>query len=97
MMTNISEAYDGNKLFEMCSNGEAFFGGYITGLVDADHHNFSDPLYCIPKGVTVSQAYDVLCKYLRNAPEERHEEGAWLARRALIKAWPCSRKGDRER
>jgi hypothetical protein len=39
--------------------------------------------------VTVGQLGDVLCNYLRDAPQERHESAAALFSRAMSRAWPC--------
>jgi hypothetical protein len=46
--------------------------------------------YCFPDGVTRVQSKDVVCKYLRDNPSERHLSGTVLVRKAFIKAWPCA-------
>jgi hypothetical protein len=46
-------------------------------------------VFCPPDRVTVQQATDVFCKYVRNAPEKRHTTGTMLFNEAMTKAWPC--------
>lgn len=47
--------------------------------------------YCQPQNVTLEQATDVVCKYLRNKPEVRHFGGAGIVQNALREAFPCGR------
>jgi hypothetical protein len=48
-------------------------------------------VFCPPPGVTIGQATDVFCKYLRDSPEKGHTSGAILFSEAMPKAWPCKR------
>jgi Rap1a immunity proteins len=45
--------------------------------------------FCPPGHVTVPQAADVFCKYLRDAPEKRSNTAAILFGEAMTKVWPC--------
>lgn len=45
--------------------------------------------YCIPDGVTYGQMGRVLCRYLKDNPNQTHESMAALTAAALAKAWPC--------
>jgi hypothetical protein len=45
--------------------------------------------FCPPDHVTVQQATDVFCKYLRDAPEQRSTTAAILFGEAMAKVWPC--------
>ena len=47
--------------------------------------------YCRPKGVTVGQAGDVFCKFLRENPARRHYVAAFLFSAAMAEAWPCGK------
>jgi hypothetical protein len=46
-------------------------------------------VFCPPDRVTVQQATDVFCKYVRDAPEKRHIAGALLFNEAMTSTWPC--------
>jgi hypothetical protein len=52
---------------------------------------FTIEAYCLPKGVVLSQALDVYCKYLRENPAERHQTAPILFSQSLSKMWPCSK------
>jgi len=45
--------------------------------------------HCVPDSVTLQQATDVVCKYLREKPETRHFGGAGIVQNALREAFPC--------
>lgn len=47
--------------------------------------------FCEPKHVTLDQATDVFCAYLRDLPEKRNESAAILFTSAMKKAWPCKK------
>ncbi len=44
---------------------------------------------CIPDGVTVGQATDVVVKAMREDPAKRHQDAGILMWSAIRKAWPC--------
>jgi Rap1a immunity proteins len=45
--------------------------------------------YCAPQRVTIEQATDVFCGYLKDSPAKRDGLPAILFSDALTKAWPC--------
>ncbi len=47
---------------------------------------------CIPENVTNGQVSDVVIKYLRDHPEERHILAAILVVKAMAEAFPCKSK-----
>jgi hypothetical protein len=47
--------------------------------------------YCQPENVTLEQATDVVCKYLKDKPEVRHFGGAGIVQNALREAFPCGK------
>jgi hypothetical protein len=47
---------------------------------------------CIPIGVSTGQGARVVIKYLRDHPEQLHEDGPILTFNALIAAFPCTKK-----
>jgi len=87
----------GNKLLEACeSKGEfdqEFCHGYITGVSDMEGINTAahpeQRRSCIPEDVTNGQIKDVVLKYLRDHPEDRHLLAAILIVEAVSKAFSC--------
>ncbi len=87
----------GNDLLESCeSKGnfeQAFCLGYITGVTDIE--GLDSAVYperrrsCVPENVTNGQARDVVVKYLKDHPEERHLQAAILVAKAMGQAFPC--------
>ena len=47
--------------------------------------------FCEPEHVTLDQATDVFCAYLRDLPEKRNESAAILFSNAMKRAWPCKK------
>ena len=45
--------------------------------------------YCIPEGATVGQMADVTMAYMRDYPEQRHIEAAYVIIYAFREAFPC--------
>jgi len=94
----------GNQLLEYCESKDAFAqglcDGYITGASDIESMEgsaFPDRRRsCTPNTVTNGQMTDVVVKYLKDHPEERHMLAAVLVVEAVTKAFPCSspRKND---
>jgi hypothetical protein len=87
---------DGNKLVDYCKTHDTLVAGYITGVIDSDKNYGTSISYCIPSNANVGQLLDTFCKFLKENPEQRHLPGSNLVRLTLVKAWPCSRKGDRQ-
>ena len=87
----------GNTLLHRCTSDEGgdlnFCVGYIEGIRDAtvlcdlNGKQRTD----IPAEVTSEQMKDVVVKYLRDHPEERHKQGALLVIYALRLAFPTAR------
>ncbi len=47
--------------------------------------------WCIPQGVTLGQASDVFCKYLRSNPAERNKGASAILKTSFGEAWVCSK------
>lgn len=45
--------------------------------------------FCVPKGVTTTQAAQVAVAYIDRKPSRMHEQFAGLALESFIEAWPC--------
>lgn len=94
---------DGNSLYAECSapQGDAVYYskasrcmGYILGVYD-DMMVMLQLQYrreaCAPSGVTAGQIVDIVTKYLRDNPQERHMPAPMLVRIALFEAFPACR------
>ena len=46
---------------------------------------------CYPKGMTLGQAKDVLCLYLKNNPATRAQSGSLLLWTAYREVWTCAK------
>lgn len=93
--SGIAAWYDGNEILSLCSTNPDVVAGYVSGSMDSDVSAI-EPAYCVPLSAKLGQTRDVFCKYLKDNPADRHMLGSVLLRRALVAAWPCSRKGDRQ-
>ena len=87
----------GNELLEACEGSEpfqqAFCLGYVTGASDVDGAEgaaFPERRRsCVPDSVSNGQLKDVVVKYLKDNPEERHILAAILVVKSVAKAFPC--------
>lgn len=85
-----AEFYNGNELLRMMrgnSTEQAAAYGYVVGVNDALHKI----TLCIPNGVTVGQANDVVRAYLEANPQVRHFSGDSVVAAALMAVWPCKK------
>lgn len=84
---------NGNELHTRCSeNGfaEGYCFGYIAGISDVlSNAAIGDFNACQPKDVTVQQVVDVVKKYLKENPQDRHFTANSLVAYALSEAFPC--------
>jgi hypothetical protein len=87
---------DGNALLAECSvrQGEMTYFqsdseclGYIIGAYDAVTDTMNG--ICVPRGVKSGQVRDLVVRFLRTHPEQRHLPGWELVNNALVNAWPC--------
>ena len=91
---------NGNNILELCSQpygtvAGGFCLGYIAGIADAANvtqsigETINGGTACIPMGVPVTQAKDVVTNFLRQHPEQRSLGAVDLIVRALAEAFPC--------
>ena len=101
--TNTDSRSNGNDLLLTCTENskrmdgmshDDFASGYCLGFVQGASLSSSD--ICVPQDVTAGQGTRVVLKYLQDHPEQLHENSATLVRRALKKAFPCSRSNSQE-
>jgi len=87
----------GDTLLEACESKtefrQSYCFGYITGVADIEGMEaavFPDRRRaCRAEGVTNGQIKDVVVKYLKEHPEDRHFLAAILVMQAMAKAFPC--------
>lgn len=89
----------GNDLLDSCESKdfkEAFCLGYITGVTDLDGMDGSvfpeRRRSCVAENVSNGQVKDIVVKYLKDHPEERHLLAAILIVKAMAQAFPCKSK-----
>jgi hypothetical protein len=93
----VTTFYSGNDLYAKCtapahSLDTLLCGGMVGGLADAF---IRDGTMCLPKGVNIGQAVDVVVAYLRAHPETRRYTMASEAAQALGHAFPCATPSSR--
>jgi hypothetical protein len=86
----ISGFVGGNELFESCKSDNVgvqnICRGYIVGVVDAFD---AQRIICTPENVSADQVRDIVVKWLRDHPENRHLQAATLVKAAIPDSWSC--------
>lgn len=97
-------ALTGNQALEAMTGSreaEAYFAAYMLGMTDAEFAARLNgiealasggkplPTFCPPAGANASQTAAMVIKELKASPENNHEELFVIARRTLLRAWPC--------
>lgn len=90
----------GNSLLDKIRTSKLVALGYVAGIADNNDGSYHAALgitipavaSCIPGGVTIGQATDVVEQYLIANPAVRHYNGNILVQDALRAAWPCKPK-----
>ncbi|WP_340099020.1 Rap1a/Tai family immunity protein [Sinorhizobium fredii] len=83
---------NGNKLLRACDGdayAKGFCLGYVTGISDAlnGFRQVNNLPRCTERMVTTGQARDVVLKYLKDHPEQRHRPAAGLAMTAIVEGF----------
>jgi hypothetical protein len=91
--------FSGNELHRACEAADGqqnVATGYVLGVLDEEHDLIPLPdgktrsvASCAPRSVRASQVRDIVCKYLRDNPQDRHLTAASLTIHALTVAFPC--------
>jgi hypothetical protein len=85
-------AKDSSSESLICS---AYIAGFMMGLFQADGLlDTAQKAFCIPRSVTVGQAVLITKKFMREHPEELHEDASLIAARALLIAYHCKRSNE---
>jgi len=65
---------------------EMWVDGFLHGLGVPSLYR---RLICLPEGVTVGQAKDVIVRHINDHPDKRHQQAGVEAAGALQEAFPC--------
>jgi hypothetical protein len=84
---------DGNKLLQVCTSKVAFEQGLCYGLITGYFEGMQTAYTCSKAGpnVTRRQVLDVVIKFLKDNPADRHLPGMTLAWRAFYVAFDCKK------
>jgi hypothetical protein len=96
----VAAFYSGNDFLSYCNAPETAAArgkctSFVAGAFDAsellltDRERDRSRFFCVPPSVTLGQLTDVLLKYVRENPAERHETAVSLFFKAIWTAWPC--------
>lgn len=98
--TRLPEFQNGNGLLELCASdsgqSQSICLGYIQGVVDGagitpveKTCRRTSSYWCIPDGVAWGQMTEVVVKYMKDHPENRHWPSTAIITNAVIESWPC--------
>ncbi|MDY0331778.1 MAG: Rap1a/Tai family immunity protein [Thiomonas sp.] len=65
--------------------------GYFAGVQDA----YDGVFFCVESEVKMSQAAEIVIKYIKDNPEKWHTAGQLLVIEALGKAFPCKNESNK--
>ncbi len=93
----IDSFFTGSEILDRCqARGEKrnICSGYVMGLADSHAALVADglisqPLWCVPVGITTTQLIRETVKYLRAHPEKLQRSSGSLIGNAFISAFPC--------
>jgi hypothetical protein len=77
------------------SSGDALMQGMCWGMIGGIRFFAASSTYrtkssvCIPEEATLGQMLSVIVRYMRNNPQNLHENFMYLAMAAVQGAWPC--------
>ncbi len=86
-----ADYFTGNDIMDSWSNkyheSNTMVRGYFAGVQDS----YNGEYFCVDSNVKMSQAAEIIIKYLKDNPEKWHNAGKNLVIQALGKAFPCKR------
>lgn len=85
----------GNGLLAACTNEDSVLAaGHCQGFLIAtiQSSDLRREYFCPPPQSNLGQTKDIVVRYLRLHPEDRHESSSILSIAALAQAWPCGQK-----
>lgn len=96
--SSTGEGITGNQFIKLCNESPRYDEGECFAYILGTYHGFTiaeslhdvEPLTCVPSTVTVDQLSEVVIKYLRNNPQNRHLPARGLVMIAIRNAFPCN-------
>jgi hypothetical protein len=96
--TKPTDPIDGNRLIQLCTSDDlGYCAAYVRGAADVVRFwQYVQPdvmTGCIPAQADAKQIIDVVLKFIRESPQDRHNAGAVIIAMAAVNAWPCKTQG----
>jgi hypothetical protein len=80
---------NGNNLLgrmEGTNHGDRMYAiGYVVGVIDS----MNGYVFCLPRGFTAGQAFDMVQNYMSNVPADRHLGADVITGKVLAASFPC--------
>lgn len=99
---DIDHVDSGNYFHEVCATKPEICTNFVKGVMEGNYYvigvaklaqSYDDAGkvlgYCPPSSVRLSRFTDVFINFLKNNPEQRHQQAATLAIASWMQAWPC--------
>ena len=90
-----ADYFSGNDIMGSWNNkyheSNIMIRGYITGVQDA----YNGVYFCVDSEVKMSQAAEIVIKYLKDNPAKWHEAGKNLVIEALSKEFSCGNESNK--
>lgn len=90
-----ADDWTGNYLLSLCEGPHPFQAGvcvgFIAGVLQSNDLMRGEFRTCVPRGVSPKQAVDVLIKFLRQNPQQRHLPSLAVVQLAMLQEFPCAK------
>lgn len=87
-----ADYFTGNGIMDTWNNkyheSNSMIRGYFAGVQDV----YNGVYFCVDPEVKMSQAAEIIIKYMKDNPEKWHEAGSILVIEALNKSFPCKKE-----
>jgi hypothetical protein len=94
-VVSYADYFSGNEIMDNWNNkyyeSNSMIRGYFAGIQDS----YNGVLFCVDAKVKMSQAAEVIIKYMKDNPEKWHNAGKNLVIDALGKAFPCDKESNK--
>lgn len=91
-----ADYFTGNDIMDSWDNkfheSNTMIRGYFAGVQDS----YNGVHFCVDSKVKMSQAAEIVIKYMKDHPEKWHKAGKNLVLDALNKAFPCGNESNKE-
>lgn len=94
-MCSYADYFTGNDVMDSWNNkyheSNSMIRGYFAGVQDS----YNGVYFCVESEVKMSQAAEIVIKYMKDNPEKWHKAGKILVIEALDKAFPCKQESNK--